>query len=93
VREVCVIGRDSGSGEEVQAVAVPSDAVLARVGAGQEDLRGAIEADFAERGRALAAFKRPTRVHVLADALPRTTTGKVRRRDVLRILDAGEAPR
>jgi long-chain acyl-CoA synthetase len=93
VKEVCVLGRTAGSGEEVQAVAVPSDALRARVGTEVAPLQEAIEADFAERCRVLAPFKRPVRIHVLARELPRTTTGKVRRRDVVRILDASGDPR
>jgi len=93
VKEVCVLGRDEGSGEEVQAVAVPSEALLSRSGNDLEELREAIEADFAERARVLAAFKRPARIRVVSRELPRTTTGKVRRRDLVRILDASEDPR
>lgn len=93
VKEVCVLGRVAGAGEEVQAVAVPSDALLQRVGPDPEKLHAAIETDFAERCKVLAAFKRPVRIHVLARELPRTTTGKVRRRDVVRILDDSGDPR
>lgn len=93
IKEVCVLGCDAGSGEEVQAVAVPSEALIARVGTNPEKLHEAIEADFGERGRVLAAFKRPARIHVLARELPRTTTGKVRRRDVVRILGGSGDPR
>ncbi|MFN0009250.1 MAG: AMP-dependent synthetase/ligase [Planctomycetota bacterium] len=93
IKEVCVLGCDAGSGEEVQAVAVPSETLLARAGTDTEKLREAIEADFAERARVLAAFKRPARIHVFARELPRTTTGKVRRRDVLRMLEGPGNPR
>jgi long-chain acyl-CoA synthetase len=93
VKEVCVLGRAADAGEEVQAVVVPSDALGASCGRDADRLRAAIEADFAERGRVLATFKRPVRIHVLAGSLPRTTTGKVRRPDVVRILDGSGTPR
>src|SRR6185436_9135498 len=78
-KEVCVVGSEEG----VLAVAVPLQ--------GQD--ADAIEADFAERARALAPFKRPARVVVLAHELPKTTTGKVRRAEVVRILGARKDPR
>jgi len=77
-KEVCVVGADDG----VVAVAVPADRRAAR-----ETARAAIEDDFAERVRVLAPFKRPSRIVVVEDDLPKTTTGKVRRAEVLRILD------
>ena len=93
VKELCVLGRLGEIGEEVHVAVIPSDALVRRVGADPEKVREAIEEDFAERARVLAAFKRPARIHVLARELPRTTTGKVRRRDVVRMLDAPEDPR
>ena len=78
-KEVCVVGSEEG----VVAVAVP--------------VRGkdaaAIEAEFAERVRVLAPFKRPARIVVLETELPKTTTGKVRRAEVLRILRERGQPR
>jgi acyl-coenzyme A synthetase/AMP-(fatty) acid ligase len=60
---------------------------VGRAGDDRDRIRSEIEADFAERLRAVAAFKRPARIHVFEHALPRTTTGKVRRQEILRILD------
>ncbi len=78
-KEVCVVCSE----DAVVAVAVPAPGKDA----------GAIEEDFAERMRVLAPFKRPSRVVVLDTELPKTTTGKVRRADVLRILDDRGGPR
>jgi len=96
-KEICVLGRvaakgsaaKGSGGEEVEAVAVPSDTLRKAANDDLATMRAAIEADFAQRLQSIASFKRPARIHVLLQDLPKTTTGKVRRRDLVRILDGG----
>jgi long-chain acyl-CoA synthetase len=92
-KEVCVLGRAALAGEEVLAVAVPSDSLRREVGEDSGRIRAALDEDFAERLKGLAPFKRPARIEVVDRDLPKTTTGKVRRSEVLRILDAEKSPR
>jgi acyl-coenzyme A synthetase/AMP-(fatty) acid ligase len=56
-----------------EVVVVHDDVITAYVQLARHATAAAVEAELAER---LAAYKRPRRLHVLAD-LPRTTTGKL----------------
>ena len=94
VKEVSVLGRRAQNGlhkdtEEVWAVVVPRD--------GQGEDHHATEQivlrDVEQLSRTLAPFKRPTRVAVRFEDLPRTTTRKIRRPMIQQWLDSQEGDR
>jgi long-chain acyl-CoA synthetase len=77
--EVCVLGAPARAGmatgfDEVWAVVVPAPNL-----AMNEDLRGAALAEVDRATRELARFKRPTRVALRSEPLPRTATGKIQK--------------
>ncbi len=84
LEEVCVIGVRSRSGlragsEEAWAVAVPSRALRDRHFGRPDLVAGDAAAAIGRLSAALAPHKRPSRVVVRDEPLPRTTTRKVRR--------------
>jgi long-chain acyl-CoA synthetase len=87
LREACVLGvrshaRRGAEGEEVWAVIVPADAGSPAAGA-RKDGRAAVdtwmEEEVARIASNLAPFKRPVRVVVHKDELPKTASGKLKR--------------
>ncbi|HET9235182.1 MAG TPA: AMP-binding protein, partial [Candidatus Eisenbacteria bacterium] len=90
VEEICILGcsvkdRVQGRTEEVCAVIVPS--TLARSAHEGEGLEQFIRREIEELSRELAPFKRPTRVFIYPEELPKTTSRKVRRHAVLEWLE------
>jgi len=83
-REACVLGAalDPEKGEEVCAVVVPSEGLGRECGADLGKLRAAAGEEVARLVRRLASHKRPTRVLVREEALPRTAGSKVRREEL-----------
>ena len=88
--DVCVVGQAhdgiAAGAEEVCVVVVPSAALLAQTASDPRarcrpptPLHDAVEREVERLSQELAAFKRPTRVYVRLDELPRTSTRKVRR--------------
>jgi long-chain acyl-CoA synthetase len=87
VREGCVIGVPATRGilkgsEEVCAIVVASDGAIHRCAERVEDLELTLRRVIEQRAVSLAPFKRPTRIIVCSDPLPRTATRKVRRPQV-----------
>lgn len=82
VLESCVVGMPSptGSGEGVHLVVVPDGAA----GVSQAEILRAIDA----RAKAVPTHRRIQRVHFLSGELPKTTTLKVKRGAVRRLLEA-----
>jgi long-chain acyl-CoA synthetase len=82
VQESCVVGMPSptGSGEGVHLVVVPDGAA----GVSQADILRSIDA----RANAVPTHRRIQRVHFLSGELPKTTTLKVKRGAVRRLLEA-----
>jgi long-chain acyl-CoA synthetase len=83
-KEVCMLGTPAQSAmargfDEVTAVVVPDDALAARFERSPDDLRDAVTSEVARLAKAVASFKRPTRVLVRMDALPKTATRKLKR--------------
>jgi long-chain acyl-CoA synthetase len=83
-KEVCVVGAICREGlkagtEEVCAVVVPADELLARTGATSAELERRMKVEFESLLADLAPYKRPTRLVVRHDPLPRTPTLKVKR--------------
>lgn len=95
VKEVCVVGRRSKRGvlegtEEVWAVVVPEDSLAQQL----RESPGALEEEVREEIRRLsldlAPYKRPARVVLRPEELPRTATRKVRRPLLHQWLDSQE---
>jgi long-chain acyl-CoA synthetase len=82
VRESCVLGIPSagGRGEEVHLVVVPDGTA----GASEAMILQSID----ERSRAAPSHRRVQRVHFVPGELPKTTTLKVRRGELRRVLEA-----
>ncbi len=90
-QEVCALGLPARSAaargfDEVCAVVVPSAELRARHEGDAETLRAAVEEEVARACERLATFKRPTRVELRFEALPRTATRKLRRPAVAALL-------
>ena len=84
IKEGCVIGVIAQEGlmkdsEEVCAIAVASDEAVRRCSNRGEDLCDTIQHAIESQARSLAPGKRPTRIVLRAESLPRTSTRKIRR--------------
>jgi long-chain acyl-CoA synthetase len=78
-QDVCVFGsRFTGKGELVVAVIHPAQAMLEEF-PNEDELKREVEREVQELSRRLAAFKRPARVVVRKEAMPKTTSGKIKR--------------
>jgi long-chain acyl-CoA synthetase len=80
IKEVCVVGAISSDGltagtEEVCAIIVPIEEVVRE----SEDIDEAIGAEVRRLYNELAPYKRPSRICVRLEDLPKTTTRKVKR--------------
>ncbi|HEY9869239.1 MAG TPA: AMP-binding protein, partial [Candidatus Obscuribacterales bacterium] len=83
-KEVCVVGATCRDGlkagtEEVCAVVVPADEIVAPGSSTSAELERRVKAEFEPLLADLAPYKRPTRLIVRRDPLPRTPTLKVKR--------------
>src|SRR5438552_6503320 len=84
IKELSVIGLPDGIGEKVACMVVPDreyDIALARV-----ELRQKIEEHFREVSAKLPYYKRVKLLHFTDDELPRTATRKVKRREVVQMM-------
>ncbi|MBP3820242.1 AMP-binding protein [bacterium] len=89
VAEVCVLGisRNFGSKdgtEEVTAVVVPRAELYNSYS--EDDIDRMIKLDVKTLSQQLASYKRPTNVVISKEELPKTTTRKVKRKDVRELL-------
>ncbi|MCR5266537.1 MAG: AMP-binding protein [Cyanobacteria bacterium RUI128] len=89
VAEVCVLGtsRQGGSKdgtEEVTAVIVPKADLYNSYS--EEDIERMIRLDVKSLSDHLAQYKRPTNIVISKDELPKTTTRKVKRKDVKQLI-------
>jgi len=87
IEEGCVIGAIAKEGlmkdcEEVCAIAVASDEAIRRCSKRGEDLCDTIQHVIEHQAATLAPGKRPTRIVLRAESLPRTSTRKIRRPNV-----------
>jgi long-chain acyl-CoA synthetase len=90
IKEVCVIGliarEGSGRGSEsVCAVVVPAEQVARRC-ASEEELFEEIKEEVNRLSLGLAPFKRPAKVIVSVDSLPKTPSLKIKRAEVMELL-------
>ena len=89
ISEVCVLGisRSFGSKdgtEEVTAVIVPKTELYNTYS--EADIDRMIKLDVKSLSSQLAAYKRPTNIVLSREALPKTTTRKVKRREVRELI-------
>ena len=87
IQEGCVVGTVASKGllkgsEEVCAVAVASDDAIRRCSKESEDINETVRHIIEQRALGLSPCKRPTRIVLRMDPLPRTSTRKVRRLDL-----------
>lgn len=92
IKEGCVVGAIASSGlmkdsEEVCAVAVASDEAVQHCAGGAEDLSETIRHIIERQALKFAPGKRPTRIVLRMESLPRTSTRKVRRPKVVQWLE------
>ena len=88
IREGCVLGVEARSGilagsEEVCAVIVPTEDAVERSRRDDQSLLKMMRTAVMDLGRNLAAYKKPTRIVVSMEPLPKTTTLKIRRSAVM----------
>lgn len=87
IEEGCVVGAIAHAGlmkdsEEVCAIAVATDEAIRRCAARAEDLGDTIRHIVEQRALKFAPGKRPTRIVLRTESLPRTATRKIRRPNV-----------
>ena len=88
IKELSVVGLSEGLGEKVACVVAPDydhDISLPR-----EEVRRRVEEHFRDVSTALPFFKRVKVLHFTDDELPRTATRKVKRREVIQMLEEAE---
>lgn len=91
--EVCVFGAKRSGGqkdgtEDIFVAIVPSQKVLDSV-KDDEELNKIIREEVKTLSRKLSSYKRPSNIIVTKEPFPRTTTRKVKRNEVKRILMGG----
>ena len=89
VSEICVLGTSRTFGakdgtEEVTAVVVPKSELYNSYS--DEDIERMIRLDIKSLSERLAQYKRPTNVIISKDELPKTTTRKVKRKEVKELI-------
>ena len=88
--EVCVLGSSRVGGiksgtEEIVAVIVPKDNFM--TGKSDEELNKVVREEVKSLSSHLAPYKRPVNIIVYKTPLPKTTTRKIKRRDVKELLN------
>lgn len=91
ISEVCVLGTSRSFGskdgtEEVTAVIVPKEELYNTYS--EEDIDRMIRLDVKSLSMHLAQYKRPTNIVLSKDALPKTTTRKIKRKEVRELIKA-----
>src|SRR5438874_6701745 len=88
IKELSVVGYPDGIGEKVACIVVPNyeyDIALTRA-----EVQAAIEEHFRDVSATLPYYKRVKLLHFTDEELPRTATRKVKRREVLKLMQAME---
>lgn len=91
-REVCVLGMARAGGakdgtEDIVAVIVPKDDLLKRV-SDEAELNRIVREEVKYLSKQLASYKRPINIIIKKEPLPKTTTLKVKRKDVKELITA-----
>ena len=89
IAEVCVMGVHRSFGakdgtEEVVAVVVPKEQLYKEHS--EEDIDKLIKGDIKILSTQLTQYKRPSNVIIMKEALPKTTTRKVKRNEVKKLI-------
>lgn len=84
--EVCVLGASRSGGtkdgtEDIVAVVVPKDDLVKKVN-NEKELNRIVREEVKYLSNQLATYKRPINIIISKDELPKTTTRKVKRREV-----------
>jgi len=84
--EVCVLGAPRAGGskdgtEDIVAVVVPNDDLLKKV-TDEKELNRIVRDEVKHLSNQLASYKRPHNIMVSKEALPKTTTRKIKRKEV-----------
>jgi len=95
VKEVCVFGGISQDGlmrgtEEVCAVVVPAEPVVSQ-SKERSEIGEEMKEEVARLSQGLASYKRPSKVYVRFEDLPKTTTRKIKRAGLLEWLARPES--
>lgn len=85
-KEVCVIGAPRSGGtkdgtEDIVAVVMPKDDLINKVD-DEKELNRIVREEVKYLSNQLASYKRPINIVVVKNPLPKTTTMKIKRRDV-----------
>ena len=85
-REICVFGISIQSGakegcEDIAAAVYPSEDII-----DLPDCEKIVRDEIKTLSQKLAPYKRPTNIYILKDPLPRTTTRKVKRKDLRQLI-------
>ena len=89
VKELSIVGLPDGIGEKVACLVVADDEY--DIALSRAELRRRVEEHFREVSASLPYYKRVKVLHFTDVELPRTATRKVKRREVLQIMEALEA--
>lgn len=89
-REVCVLGASRSGGskdgtEDIVAVVVPKEELINSV-AEDKELNKIVREEVKYLSNQLAAYKRPINIVVVKEPLPKTTTIKIKRREVKELI-------
>jgi len=88
VKELSIVGLPDGIGEKVACLVVPDDEY--DISLSRAELHRLVEEHFREVSASLPYFKRVKVLHFTDIELPRTATRKVKRREVVEIMEALE---
>ena len=89
MKELSIVGLPDGIGEKVACLVVADDEY--DIALSRAELRRHVEEHFREVSASLPYYKRVKVLHFTDIELPRTATRKVKRREVLAIMEALEA--
>ncbi len=89
IKEICIIGNPVKSGkrigtEDLIAVAVPCDKVRKNLDCNINALKKEITEEINSFSQELSSYKRPHKVVISNEDLPKTRTGKIKRNEVLK---------
>ncbi len=90
IKEMCVLGiaEKEKEGEEVCLVAVPSDFLVSQKNNDLKEIEKVIIEEVKKVSEeSLATYKRPTKIIIRLEELPKTSTKKVKRKDLLKELN------
>src|SRR6185436_2069051 len=89
VKELSIVGLPDGAGEKVACLAVADDEY--DIALSRDELRRRVEEHFRDVSASLPYYKRVKVLHFTDDELPRTATRKVKRGEIVKILEGLEA--